>query len=115
MHTVMSGRSRIAGLEVYVPPARLDTDAVEQRIVELSPGFRIPKGLISRVTGIRSRSVMAESEQASDLAVNAAAKVLASCGLQAPDVDLLVFASASQDMVEPATGQDLGCCVDGKI
>ncbi|WP_217375965.1 3-oxoacyl-ACP synthase III family protein [Paenarthrobacter ureafaciens] len=103
MHTVMSGRSRIAGLEVYVPPARLDTVAVEQRIVESSPGFRIPKGLISRVTGIRSRSVMAESEQASDLAVNAAAKVLASCGLQAPDVDLLVFASASQDMVEPAT------------
>lgn len=103
MHTVMSGRSRIAGLEVYVPPARLDTDAVEQRISELSPGFRVPKGLIARVTGIRSRSVMADSEQASDLAVNAAAKVLASCGLQAPDVDLLVFASASQDMVEPAT------------
>lgn len=101
MHTVMSGRSRIAGLEVYVPPARLDTNAVEQRIVESSPGFRIPKGLISRVTGIRSRSVMAESEQASDLAVNAAAKVLASCGLQAPDVDLLVFASAVRTWWSP--------------
>jgi 3-oxoacyl-[acyl-carrier-protein] synthase-3 len=113
----MSGRSRIAGLEVYVPPARMHTDAVEQRIAKSSPGFRVPKGLISRVTGIRSRSVMAESEQASDLAVNAAAKVLASCGLQAPEVDLLVFASASQDMVEPATAHitaaklGLGCPV----
>lgn len=47
---------------------------------------------------------MAETEQASDLAASAAGKVLAECGLQAPDIDLLIFASASQDMVEPATG-----------
>lgn len=112
-----AGHSRIAGLEIYLPPARLDTAVVERRIAESSPGFRVPRGLIARVTGIRSRSVMADSEQASDLAVNAAAKVLASCGLQAPDVDLLIFASASQDMVEPATGHmaaaklGLGCPV----
>ncbi|MFJ4206942.1 3-oxoacyl-ACP synthase III family protein [Paenarthrobacter sp. NPDC089675] len=112
-----AGHSRIAGLEIYLPPARLDTAAVERRIAESSPGFRVPRGLIARVTGIRSRSVMADSEQASDLAVNAAAKVLAGCGLQAPDVDLLIFASASQDMVEPATGHmaaaklGLGCPV----
>ncbi len=104
MQRALNGHSRIAGLEVYLPPARLDTAAVEHRIAESSPGFRVPKGLIGRVTGIRSRSVMAETEQASDLAANAAAKVLAECGLQAPDVDLLIFASASQDMVEPATG-----------
>ncbi|MBP2395792.1 3-oxoacyl-ACP synthase III family protein [Paenarthrobacter nicotinovorans] len=104
MQTALSGRSRISGLEVYLPPTRLDTAAVERRIAESSPGFRVPTGLIGRVTGIRSRSVMSPTEQASDLAANAAAKVLAECGLQAPDVDLLVFASASQDMVEPATG-----------
>ncbi|MDI2034541.1 3-oxoacyl-ACP synthase III family protein [Paenarthrobacter nitroguajacolicus] len=104
MHTALSGRSRISGLEVYLPPTRLDTAAVERRIADNSPGFRVPNGLIGRVTGIRSRSVMAETEQASDLAANAAGKVLAECGLQAPDVDLLIFASASQDMVEPATG-----------
>lgn len=117
MQTALSGHSRIAGLEVYLPPARLDTAAVERRIGESSLGFRVPKGLISRVTGIRSRSVMADSEQASDLAANAAAKLLAECGLQAPDIDLLIFASASQDMVEPATGHmaaaklGLGCPV----
>ncbi|UXM90557.1 3-oxoacyl-ACP synthase III family protein [Paenarthrobacter sp. JL.01a] len=104
MQRALSGHSRISGLEVYLPPTRLDTAAVERRIAESSPGFRVPKGLISRVTGIQSRNVMADTEQASDLAANAAAKVLAECGLQAPDVDLLIFASASQDMVEPATG-----------
>ncbi|UVJ38544.1 3-oxoacyl-ACP synthase III family protein [Arthrobacter sp. CJ23] len=113
----VSGTSRIAGLEVYLPPARLDTAAVERRIGEKSPGFRVPKGLIGRLTGIRSRSVMADTEQASDLAANAAAKLLAECGLQPADVDLLLFASASQDMVEPATGHmvaaklGLGCPV----
>ncbi|MGF6833189.1 3-oxoacyl-[acyl-carrier-protein] synthase III [Paenarthrobacter sp. TE4293] len=104
MQTALFGHSRISGLEVYLPPARLDAAAVERRIGECSPGFRVPKGLIGRVTGIRSRSVMADTEQASDLAANAAAKVMAECGLQAPEVDLLIFASASQDMVEPATG-----------
>ena len=40
---------------------------------------------------------------ASDLAVAAAAKLLADQGLDIAGVDLLVFASASQDMIEPAT------------
>lgn len=40
---------------------------------------------------------------ASDLAATAAAKTLADVGLGILDVDLLIFASASQDLVEPAT------------
>ncbi|OFI37481.1 3-oxoacyl-ACP synthase [Arthrobacter sp. SW1] len=103
MAAAAPGLSRITGVEVYLPPARLDTAAVEQRLRRESPEFTVPRGLIGRVTGIRSRSVMAESEQASDLAVNAAAKVLAERGLQPEDISLLIFASASQDMVEPAT------------
>ncbi|SDI72128.1 3-oxoacyl-[acyl-carrier-protein] synthase-3 [Arthrobacter cupressi] len=97
------GQSRITGVEVYLPPGRLDTSGVEQRLRRESPGFKVPAGLIHRVTGIRTRSVMSAVEQASDLAVNAAAKVLAERGLQPEDIDLLIFASASQDMVEPAT------------
>jgi acyl-CoA:acyl-CoA alkyltransferase len=103
MATASPAHSRISAVEVYLPPGRLDTAGVEQRLRLESPGFQVPKGLIGRVTGIRTRSVMADSEQASDLAVNAAAKVLAERGLQPQDIDLLIFASASQDMVEPAT------------
>ncbi len=103
MAAAAQGQSRITGVEVYLPPGRLDTTAVEQRIRLESRGFKVPRGLIGRVTGIRTRSIMAASEQASDLAVNAAAKVLAERGLEPRDVDLLIFASASQDMVEPAT------------
>jgi 3-oxoacyl-[acyl-carrier-protein] synthase III len=104
MNHAFPGAARIAGLEVYVPPGRLGTEQLERQLAASSPGFRVPKGLISRLTGIRTRSVMAETEQASDLAAVAAAKLLAGSGLQPSDVDLLIFASASQDMVEPATG-----------
>ncbi|WP_247046524.1 3-oxoacyl-ACP synthase III family protein [Arthrobacter rhizosphaerae] len=104
MSRVLPAAAKISGLEVYVPPGRLDTEQVEHKLSTSSPGFRVPKGMISRLTGIRTRSVMAETEQASDLAAIAAVKLLANNGLEPDDVDLLIFASASQDMVEPATG-----------
>ena len=104
MNQTLQGSARIAGLEVYVPAARLGTGQLERRLAASSPGFRVPKGLIDRLTGIRTRSVMACTEQASDLAATAAAKLLADRGLQPADVELIIFASASQDMVEPATG-----------
>ena len=103
MAAAVPGLSRITGVEVYLPPGRLATAGVEQRLRLESPGFKVPRGLIARVTGIRTRSIMSDAEQASDLAVNAAAKVLAERGLQPSDIDLLIFGSASQDMVEPAT------------
>jgi 3-oxoacyl-[acyl-carrier-protein] synthase III len=104
MNQTLQGAARIAGIEVYLPAARLGTEQVERQLAASSPGFRVPRGLIARLTGIRTRSVMACTEQASDLAAAAAAKLLADQGLQPADVDLLIFASASQDMVEPATG-----------
>src|SRR5688572_12084397 len=104
MHQPIPGAARIAGLEVYVPPGRLSTEDLEQQLAAASPGFRVPRGLIGRLTGIRTRSVMAATEQASDLAAVAAGKLLADLGLQPADAGLLIFASASQDMVEPATG-----------
>jgi 3-oxoacyl-[acyl-carrier-protein] synthase-3 len=104
MSRVTPTAAKISGLEVHVPPGRLDTEQLERKLAASSPEFRVPKGMISRLTGIRTRSVMAETEQASDLAAAAAVKLLANNGLEPADVDLLIFASASQDMVEPATG-----------
>lgn len=44
-----------------------------------------------------------ESVQCSDLAADAARRALAQAGATPADVDLVVFAAASQDMLEPAT------------
>ena len=87
-----------------VLPSRYVTSArTEAKIAERSTGFRPPPGLIQRATGIAGRHVAPADWHPSDLAAAAAAKALAEAGLTPADIDLLIFASASQDMVEPAT------------
>lgn len=93
--------ARIAGVEVHLPGHRVGTAEVEARIG--ASGWSPPVGMVHRLTGITARHVAGEHEQASDLAVAAARKLLAATGTAVDDVDLLLFASASQDMVEPAT------------
>ncbi|SHL23807.1 3-oxoacyl-[acyl-carrier-protein] synthase-3 [Pseudonocardia thermophila] len=91
--------ARIGGVAVHLPERLMTGVELEQRI---GP-YRPPDGIVARLTGITARHVMADDEQASDLAVAAARKLLADTGTAVEDVDLLLFASASQDMVEPAT------------
>lgn len=62
-----------------------------------------PRGLLERFTGVKGVHVRDQDQQASDLAVEAAAKVLATAGTDISDVDLLLFASSCQDLLEPAT------------
>jgi acyl-CoA:acyl-CoA alkyltransferase len=52
---------------------------------------------------VRRVHVADADQQASDLAVAASRTVLDRAGLGPADVDLLIFASATQDMIEPAT------------
>ncbi|WP_410573193.1 3-oxoacyl-ACP synthase III family protein [Amycolatopsis sp. cmx-4-61] len=93
----------IGGVAAHLPPALVGDREIEQRIARESPGFTPRPGAIRKLSGIRTRHRAAEGELASDLAVAAAAKLLSGAGLGAAEVDLLLFASASQDLVEPAT------------
>jgi 3-oxoacyl-[acyl-carrier-protein] synthase-3 len=97
------GVARIAGVAAHVPPRRMTSQDVEAEIGRCSGGFVPRAGIVENVTGIRWRHVADDGVQASDLAVAASRKLLAERGIAPTDVDLLVFASASQDMVEPAT------------
>ncbi|WP_433247821.1 3-oxoacyl-ACP synthase III family protein [Streptosporangium sp. CA-135522] len=86
-------KARITGVATYLPDRTLTSAEVEQRI----EGYVPYQGVVERLTGIRSRHVAHDDQQASDLAAEAARR------LDHTGVDLLIFASASQDMVEPAT------------
>lgn len=66
-------------------------------------GLPLPDGLIEKSTGIRTRRVAADGEYASTLAVDAAREALAAGGYHPLDIDLLLFASATRDVAEPAT------------
>ncbi|MCU1431399.1 MAG: 3-oxoacyl-ACP synthase [Actinotalea sp.] len=96
-------RALLAGVQVHLPGHEVAVRDAETRLAELNPGVAPPPGMVERLTGVRRVHVMPDDWQASDLAVAAAEKLLASLGLAPQDVDLLLFASASQDMVEPAT------------
>ncbi|MBW8484345.1 3-oxoacyl-ACP synthase III family protein [Actinomadura parmotrematis] len=93
-------RARITAAAAHLPAATLSSAEVEARVAAGSGGYRPHPTIVERMTGIRSRHVMADGEQASDLAAAAARTVLDERGVRP---DLLVFGSASQDLIEPAT------------
>jgi 3-oxoacyl-[acyl-carrier-protein] synthase III len=95
--------ARIAGVAVHLPERTRDVAEAERELHRRNPKIapRIP--MVSRLTGVRRIHVADDDQQASDLAVAASRTVLDRAGLRADDVDLLLFASATQDMIEPAT------------
>lgn len=104
-------RARITAVAAHLPERTVTSAEVEARVAAESAagdggpggGYRPHPTIVERMTGIRTRHVMRDDEQASDLAAAAARDVLARRGLHAESVDLLVFGSASQDLIEPAT------------
>ncbi|MET0424225.1 MAG: ketoacyl-ACP synthase III, partial [Actinoplanes sp.] len=90
----------ITGIAYALPAREVATDDLQRRV---AGHLRLPAGVFRQATGVDRRRVAADDEYASDLAVDAATKVLADTGTDPLDVDLLLFASASRDMVEPAT------------
>lgn len=92
--------ARVAGLGVYLPETTRRTAETEKRLRSGNPHVKLATGLIKRMTGVHTVHERPDGWEASDLAVAAARLALA----ESPgDVDLLLFASASQDLVEPAT------------
>ncbi|MGC9665478.1 3-oxoacyl-ACP synthase III family protein [Planosporangium sp. 12N6] len=100
--TTPSLRVGITATGSYLPE-RVLTTAELQADVERASGLRLPGRLFETVSGITHRHVAGPDEYASTLAVHAARRALAAAGLDPLDVDLLLFASATRDMVEPAT------------
>lgn len=96
-------RARISAVAAHLPERTVGSAEVEARVAAESGGYRPHPTIVERMTGIRARHVMRDDEQASDLAVAAARRVLADRGTPPEGVDLLIFGSASQDLIEPAT------------
>ncbi|MER5705858.1 3-oxoacyl-[acyl-carrier-protein] synthase III C-terminal domain-containing protein [Micromonospora sp. NPDC002296] len=99
-----SARERvgITAVGASLPDHVVPTAELHRRIAEAS-GLHLPDGLLSRITGISSRRMAGDGEYASTLAVRAARQALAAAGREPEEVDLLLFASATRDVVEPAT------------
>jgi 3-oxoacyl-[acyl-carrier-protein] synthase-3 len=106
MHSVrpaQPGRVRLAGVAACVPAYRRTSREVEELVAMNSPSITVPPGIVEATTGIRTRAVAEEGVNCSDLAAEAAEHVLRKTGTRRTEVDLLIFAAASQDLLEPAT------------
>ncbi|MFH8989295.1 3-oxoacyl-ACP synthase III family protein [Streptomyces sp. NPDC017940] len=95
-------RVGITAVASCLPELEVTSRQLQERIAAAS-GLALPPRMLERVTGIASRRAAAKDEYASTLAVRAARTALDRAGLAPYDVDLLVFASATRDVAEPAT------------
>ncbi|WP_190134757.1 3-oxoacyl-ACP synthase III family protein [Streptomyces longispororuber] len=96
-------RARLATTAVHLPSRYRTMEEARARIARSGSAFVPPAGLLEDLTGVRGVHEKGEREQASDLAVAAAAKALDAAGCAIGDVDLLLFTACSQDLIEPAT------------
>ncbi|WP_327692037.1 MULTISPECIES: 3-oxoacyl-[acyl-carrier-protein] synthase III C-terminal domain-containing protein [unclassified Streptomyces] len=93
----------IRRVAVHVPADRQTGAEIEDEVRSRHPGLRLMPGLLRQMYGFEERRVAPADAWPSDLASAAARSLLDECGLGPDAVDLLVFASASEDMEEPAT------------
>jgi 3-oxoacyl-[acyl-carrier-protein] synthase-3 len=97
----MSRYSRITGTGSYLPPRRLtNADLVADLAAH---GVESSDDWIVERTGIRARHFADDGVFSSDLGVKAAQKALEAAGLKAEEIDLIVVATSTPDMVFPST------------
>ena len=96
--------SRITGTGSYLP-AKVLTNKDLELLVDTSDEWIVAR------TGIRQRHIAAENEFTSDLALGACRQALAAAGRPAGDVDLIVLATSTPDMVFPSSA----CLLQAKL
>ncbi len=97
--------SRITGTGSHLPPRRLTNADMVGLLAER--GIETSDDWIVERTGIRARHYAADDVNASDLALQACLKALEAAGRKASDIDLIIVATSTPDMVFPSTASIL--------
>ena len=100
----MSIRSRIIGTGSYLPLRVLSNKDLE-KMVDTSDAWIVER------TGISERRIASEDEAASDLACHAAEKALNDGGVKPSDIDFIIVATVTPDMLFPSTA----CLVQNRL
>ena len=101
--------ARITGTGSFLPGERLSNQDLVDRLA--ASGVETSDSWIVERTGIRARHFAADDQQASDLAVEAARRALQAAGRAPADIDLIIVATSTPDMVFPSTA----CIVQHKL
>lgn len=100
----METYARIAGTGSYLPERCVTNDELA-KTVDTSDEW-----IVSR-TGIRQRHYAADDQSASDLAVIASQRAMKAARVDANDIDLIIVATSTPDMVFPSTA----CILQDKL
>jgi 3-oxoacyl-[acyl-carrier-protein] synthase-3 len=93
--------SRITGTGSYLPPRRLsNADLVAELAVQ---GIESSDEWIVERTGIHARHFVDAGVGSSDLGAEAARRAIEAAGCQPSDIDLIIVATSTPDMVFPST------------
>lgn len=93
--------SRIAGTGSFLPPHRLTNADLVARLAQR--GVETTNEWIVERTGIHARHYADDGVNASDLALQASLAALAAAHCRAADIDLIIVATSTPDMVFPST------------
>lgn len=96
--------SRIVGTGSYLPEKILTNHDLE-RIVDTSDEW------IRTRTGIVERRIAADNQMASDLALNASREAMEAAAVTAADIDLIIVATTTPDVIFPSTA----CILQDKL
>ncbi len=88
--------SSITGTGHYLPSTIVTNDEIARRLDTSDEWIR-------SMTGIRCRHIAGPEEEASDMALTAAREALAAAEIRASQIDAIVVATITPDMVFPAT------------
>src|SRR5438105_7013091 len=106
----MSSRhSRITGTGSFLPAKRLTNEALAAQLA--ARGIETSDEWIVERTGIRARHFAEPDVTSSDLGVQAARQALEAAGRKASEIDLIIVATSTPDMVFPSTA----CILQNKL
>jgi len=97
-------KAKITGLATYVPPRTLLNSELEKMVSTTN------QWILDR-TGIEKRHIVDQGTGTSDLAVEAVRRLLAQKELRPDDIDMIIIATVTPDMLFPSTA----CLVQHKL
>ena len=104
MNQPVRARAKISALGTYVPPRLLTNEDLE-KMVDTNHDWIMDR------TGIRERHIAEKGVATSDLSVEAAKKALSERGLKPTDLEAILVATVTPDMLFPSTA----CLVQHKL
>ena len=105
----MTRYSRITGTGSYLPPNRLTNAQLAADLA--AKGVETSDEWIVDRTGISARHFAAPDVTSSDLGLEAARRAIEAAGLKAADIDLIIVATSTPDMVFPS----VACILQHKL